>query len=101
MSELAGQGTLDVVEETGPPLLWEGFAAMFATPDGGRVIRYEQNGEEKFIGIPAELVPALGILSENPGVLMNISRGPLGAMMRKRVRKMTEGLADGNVPDPS
>lgn len=37
MSEVAGIEQ----EPTGPVLLWEGQAAMFASPDGGRSIRHD------------------------------------------------------------
>jgi hypothetical protein len=37
MSEVAGIEQ----EPASPALLWEGAAAMFASPDGGRVIRYD------------------------------------------------------------
>jgi hypothetical protein len=73
--------------------LWEGQAALFATPDGGRVIRYEQDGEEKFVALPAELVPGLQLLQENPGALMAIANGPMGGLARKMVAKATEKAA--------
>lgn len=71
--------------ESEPVLLWEGPAAMFATPDGGRVIRYEEDGEEKFVMLPAELVPGLQLLRANPGALMAIANGPMGGMARRMV----------------
>jgi hypothetical protein len=83
MSETAG------IEQAGPVLLWEGQAAMFASPDGGRVIRYDHDGEEKFVAIPAELVPALAMLAANPGALVAIGNGPLGGMARRMVAQLT------------
>ena len=56
---------------------------MFATPDGGRVIRYEENGEDKFVALPADFVPGLEMLRTNPGALMAIANGPLGGMARR------------------
>jgi hypothetical protein len=82
-----------VETQAGPVLLWEGQAAMFAAPDGGRVIRYEQDGEEKFVAIPAELVPALEMLRANPGALLAISQSPFGGMARKFVRRATQEAA--------
>jgi hypothetical protein len=81
----------EAVEETdgGPQLLWEGQAAMFATPDGGRVIRYEENGEDKFVALPAELVPGLEMLRANPGALVAIANSPMGGMARRMVDQMT------------
>ena len=85
MSETAGIEQ----ETTGPVPLWEGRAAMFASPDGGRVIRYDQDGEEKFIAIPPELVPALQMLAANPGALVAISQSPMGGMARRMVGTLT------------
>ena len=81
--------TESVEQQIVPVLLWEGQAAMFATPDGGRVIRYEENGEDKFVALPAELVPGLEMLRQNPGVLMAIASGPSGGMVRRMVGQMT------------
>jgi hypothetical protein len=83
----------EISEAPAPVLLWEGQAAMYAAPDGGRVIRYEHEGEEKFVAIPAELVPALNMLAANPAALINISRSPVGGMARRMVRKVTEQAA--------
>jgi hypothetical protein len=85
MSEVAGIER----ETTGPVLLWEGTAAMFASPDGGRVIRYEQDGAEKFVALPPELVPGLAMLAANPGALVAIGNGPLGGMARRMVAQLT------------
>ena len=85
-------------ETEAPVLLWEGQAAMFASPDGGRVIRYDDQGEEKFVAIPPELVPALEMLAANPGALVAISKSPMGGMARRMVRGLTEkAAANGNV----
>lgn len=73
-----------------PELLWEGQAAMFAAPDGGRVIRYEQDGQEQFVAIPAELVPALEMLKANPGALVAISQSAMGGMARRMVGQLTK-----------
>jgi hypothetical protein len=77
-------------ETTGPVLLWEGTAAMFASPGGGRVIRYDHDGEEKFVAIPAELVPALEMLRANPGALVAISQSPMGGLARRMVGQLTK-----------
>jgi hypothetical protein len=79
----------EVTEAPPPVLLWEGQAAMFAAPDGGRVIRYEQDSQDKFVAIPAELVPALQMLADNPGALLAISQSPMGGMARRLVRQAT------------
>jgi len=84
-------------EAPAPVLLWKGQAAMFASPDGGRIIWYDQDGEDKHVAIPAELVPALEMLRANPAALLNISNSPLGGMARRFVRKATEAAANGNV----
>jgi len=82
----------------GPVLLWEGQAAFYAAPDGGRVIRYEQDGEEKFVAIPAELVPALAMLQANPGALVAISKSPMGGLARRMVGRLARDAADdGNI----
>ena len=78
-----------------PVLLWEGQAAMFAAPDGSRVIRYEQDGQEQFVAIPGELVPALEMLKANPGALVAISQSAMGGMARRMVGKLTEKAANG------
>jgi hypothetical protein len=84
----------NVAEETDSPvLLWEGQAAMFAAPDGGRVIRYEQDGDDQFVAIPAELVPALEMLRANPGALVAISQSPMGGMARKMIGNITRKAA--------
>jgi hypothetical protein len=71
---------------------------MYAAPDGGRVIRYDLDGEEKFVAIPAELVPALNMLAANPAALVNISQSRVGGMARRMVRQVTEkAAANGNV----
>jgi hypothetical protein len=81
----------DVTEApAGPVLLWEGQAAMFASPDGGRVIRYERDGEEQFVALPAELVPALQMLQANPGALVAISKGPGGAIARRMAQQFAK-----------
>ena len=80
-------------ENGGPVLLWEGQAAMFASPDGGRVIRYDDGGEEKFVAIPAELVPALQMLAANPGALVAISQSPMGGMARRMVGQLSRKAA--------
>jgi hypothetical protein len=82
-----------VEADGGPELLWEGQAAMFATPDGGRVIRYEENGEDKFVALPAELVPGLEMLRANPGALMAIANGPMGGIARRMVGQVTRKAA--------
>ena len=74
---------VEVTETDVPVPLWEGQAAIFATPDGGRIIRYYLPGEEKFIAIPRELVPSLEMLAANPGALMAISLGPMGGVARR------------------
>jgi hypothetical protein len=74
---------------TGPVLLWEGQAALYASPDGGRVIRYGQQGEERFVAIPAELVPAMEMLRANPAALVAISQSPMGGMARRLVGQLT------------
>jgi hypothetical protein len=79
--------------EPGPVLLWEGQAAMFASPDGGRVIRYQEDGEEKFVALPAELVPGLELLRVNPGALMAIAQGPMGGLARRLVGQVTRKAA--------
>lgn len=90
-----------VSRETGPEtvpdpvLLWEGQAAMFASPDGGRVIRYEENGEEKFVALPAELVPGLEMLQANPAALVQIANGPMGSMARRMVGQLAKKAAAG------
>jgi hypothetical protein len=76
-----------------PVLLWEGRAALFAAPDGGRVIRYETGDGEQFVAIPAELVPALEMLRANPGALVAISQSPMGGMARKMVGQFTRKAA--------
>lgn len=76
-------------ETEGPVLLWEGTAAFFARPDGGRVIRYDQDGEEKFVAIPPELVPGLEMLRANPGVLDSIGQSAVGGMARRMVGQLT------------
>jgi hypothetical protein len=74
-----------------PELLWEGQAAMFAAPDGGRVIRYDDaDGGEQFVAIPAELVPALEMLRANPGALVAISQSAMGGMARRMVGQLTK-----------
>jgi hypothetical protein len=78
-----------------PVLLWEGQAAMFAAPDGGRVIRYEDEAGEQFVAIPAELVPALEMLKANPGALVAISQSAMGGMARRMVGKLTEKAGNG------
>ena len=80
-------------ETEAPVLLWEGHAAMFASPDGGRVIRYEQDGEEKFVALPAELVPGLAMLQADPDVLMRISQGAMGGMARRMVGQLSRKAA--------
>jgi hypothetical protein len=82
-------------EAPAPELLWEGQAAMYASPDGGRVIRYDHDGEEKFVAIPAELVPSLEMLAANPGALMAIANGPMGGVARKMVRQFSAKAAAG------
>jgi hypothetical protein len=82
-----------------PVLLWEGQAALFASPDGGRVIRYDQDGQEKFVAIPAELVPALAMLQANPGALTAISQGPLGGVARRMVGQLTRKAEQANGHD--
>jgi len=82
-------------ESPAPVLLWEGQAAMFAAPDGGRVIRYEQDGAEQFVAIPAELVPALEMLRANPGALVAISQSAVGGMARRMVKRVTAEAANG------
>jgi hypothetical protein len=78
-----------------PVLLWEGQAAMFAAPDGGRVIRYDDAGGEQFVAIPAELVPALEMLRANPGALVAISQSAAGGLARKMVGQLTKKAANG------
>lgn len=74
-----------------PELLWEGKAAMFAAPDGGRIIRYDDaDGGEQFVAIPAELVPALEMLRANPGALVAISQSAMGGMARRMVGQLTK-----------
>ena len=95
MSEMAPEETV------APVLLWEGQAAFFASPDGGRVIRYDQDGEEKFIAIPAVLVPSLEMLAANPGALVAISEnrvlGPLAQRMAGQFTRRAEAaLANGS-----
>lgn len=85
MSEMA----VETTQAEGPVLLWEGQAALFASPDGGRVIRYDEGGEEKFVAIPAELVPAMEMLRANPGALVAISQSPVGGMARRLVGQVT------------
>ena len=80
-------------EAPAPVLLWEGQAAMYASPDGGRVIRYDHDGEERFCAIPPELVPALMMLQANPGALVAISKSPVGGMARRMVRRVTAEAA--------
>lgn len=88
--------------ELAPPvLLWEGAAAMFAAPDGGRVIRYEQDGQDQFVAIPAELVPALEMLRANPGALIAISQSPMGGMARRMVGQLTRKAEAANGHDGS
>ena len=82
-------------ETEAPVLLWEGQAAMFASPDGGRVIRYDDQGEERFVAIPPELVPALQMLASNPGALVAISKSPMGGMARRMVKGLTQAAANG------
>jgi|SRR5580693_6779487 hypothetical protein len=98
---MADQETGLVSRETRPDpvLLWEGPAAMFAAPDGGRVIRYEQDGEEKFVAIPGELVPALELLRANPGALIAISQSPMGGMARRMVGQLTRKAEAANGHD--
>ena len=92
---MSEQETGIVSRETGPDpvLLWEGPAAMFGAPDGGRVIRYEQDGQDQFVAIPAELVPALEMLRANPGALVAISQSPMGGMARRMVGQLTRKAA--------
>ena len=82
-----------------PVLLWEGPAAMFAAPDGGRVVRYEQDGQDQFVAIPAELVPALEMLRANPGALVAISQSATGAMARRLIGQMTRKAEAANGHD--
>jgi hypothetical protein len=83
MTEMAGTELVQADQPELPVPLWEGPAALFAAPDGGRVIRYEADGAERFIAIPRELVPSLQMLAENPGALMAISQGPMGGLARR------------------
>lgn len=76
-----------------PVLLWEGRAAMFAAPDGSRVIRYEVDGEDKFVALPADLVPALEMLASNPSALLAIANSPMGAMARRAAAKFAKTAA--------
>jgi hypothetical protein len=96
---MKGQETMSETAEAPVPvpvLLWEGQAAMFAAPDGGRVIRYDDaDGGEQFVAIPAELVPALEMLRANPGALVAISNSPMGGMARRMVGQLTRKAADG------
>lgn len=87
MTETAGIEQAET--PAGPRLLWEGQAAMFASPDGGRVIRYDDHGEDRFVAIPPELVPAMEMLRANPGALVAISQSPLGGMARRMVGQVT------------
>jgi hypothetical protein len=91
------QAPVPVSQETGPDpvLLWEGQAALFEAPDGGRVIRYDEAGEERFVAIPAELVPALDMLRANPGALVAISNSAMGGMARKMVGQLTRKAGNG------
>jgi hypothetical protein len=79
------------VNGDGPVPLWEGPAAMFATPEGGRVIRYQIGGKEEFLAIPAELVPALEMLRANPQALQQIANSPMGAVARRMAAKAAKG----------
>jgi len=87
----------EATETPTPVLLWEGQAAMFASPDGGRVIRYEAEGTERFVAIPPELVPALAMLSANPGALTAISKSPMGGIARRMVKQVTAKAAAGGL----
>jgi len=95
MSEMQGTETSEA-ETAEPVLLWEGQAAFFARPDGGRVIRYEVDGQDRFVSLPAELVPALEMLAANPAALDHISRSPMGGVARRMVRQMTAKATGGN-----
>ena len=87
----------EATETQAPTLLWEGQAAMYASPDGGRVIRYNHADEEKFVAIPPELVPALAMLSANPGALTAISKSPMGGIARRMVKQVTAKAAAGGL----
>lgn len=96
----------DQAEAPAPVLIAEGEFALFQAEGGARVIRYQNRGEdgelgpEKFVAIPAEIVPALEALAANPDALMRISTGPMGAMARRmasRAASQLAGGADGNV----
>lgn len=76
-----------------PALLWEGRAAMFAGPDGSRVIRYEVDGRDEFVALPASLVPALEMLRANPAALLNIENSPMGAMARRAAARFAKQAA--------
>lgn len=98
MTETAG---IEQAETPAAPVpLWEGQAALFASPDGGRVIRYDDHGEDRFVAIPPELVPAMELLRANPGALVAISQSPVGGMARRLVgqvtRKAEAAAANGN-----
>lgn len=79
----------DTEVQGGPALLAEGTFAFFASPDGGRVIRWQaQGGAEEFIALPAEMVPALEALRANPAALLAIAASPMGGIARKMAQRM-------------
>lgn len=94
--EETGGAAPTAADELAAVPLWEGPAALFGTPDGGRVIRYEQDGQDQFVAIPAELVPALEMLRANPGALIAISQSPMGGMARRMVGQLTRKAEQAN-----
>src|SRR6202453_4382171 len=96
MTEMAGTET---TQADGPVLLWEGQAAMFARPDGGRGLRYEIQEEpraepaERFISLPPELTGPLEMLAANPGALDAIAQGPMGGLAKRMARHFASKAA--------
>lgn len=83
----------DVAEQApAPALLAEGTFAVYATPEGGRVITFwhAQTGDLPVL-IPAELVQAwpaaLESLRANPGLLATLLGGPVGMMARRAMKQ--------------
>jgi hypothetical protein len=81
--------------QTEPVPVSEGTYALFSQPDGSLVIAYWAEGasESEQVAIPAELVPALQMLRENPAALLNISNSPMGAVARRMVGQLTKKAA--------
>jgi hypothetical protein len=84
MSEAETETDIPVLPEP----LWSGPASIYELPDGGRLIVYEEGGEDHWVPVPAELVPALEMLRVNPLALKEISESAMGGVARRMIGKM-------------